>query len=246
MKKLFIFIFLFVFIIFGGVAYLSLKGEALIAGGVSDEGSKSLGTKVVLADVKLSPFVGEVQLSGFSIGQPKGFGDGDLMTMDDFIIKLKPASLLSKHIQIDVVDLDGFTINAVMMDGKTNIQALQDKLGPADKGEAAPDIKISAKSIRLRNMKASFQKDDGKKHEVALADIKLSNLGVDQNGMAPKEMLRHTLAALQPQIAKAAVKIGLKSKLKGLEDKLPPEVKGLKDKAKGLLGRFKKKKKKDN
>ncbi|WND02660.1 AsmA family protein [Temperatibacter marinus] len=243
MKKILIFIGLLIVVLFVGVAVFAFKGEEMIASGVSSEGTEILGTKVALRDVKLSPFVGKVQLGGFSIDQPQGYGDGQLVKFDDFTLAVKPASLISQHVEIDVIDLNGLNLNAVMKDRKTNLQALQEKLSTSEENSESVDLKLSAKSILLRNIKASFQYEDGKKHELKLADIELKNVGVDQNGIPPKEMIRHALDALEPQIAKAAVKLGLKSKVKSLEDKLPDDVKGLKDKAKNVLGLFKKKKK---
>lgn len=245
MKKLVIFLGVLVALIFGAGVFMAFKGEALIAEGVSTQGSKMLDTPVKLGQVSLAPFSGQVQLQDFSVGQPKGFGDDKLVSMDSFTLALKPASLLTKHIQMDVIDLNGFTLNAVLKEGKTNFQALMDKLGTSEEAAEPVDIRVSAKSILLRNMKASFQYNDGKKRVVDLADVELKDLGVDQNGMPPKEMIRHALAAIEPQIMKAAVKIGLKSELKKLDAKLPDDVKAIKDKAEGLFKMLKKKKKTD-
>lgn len=242
MKKILIGLVGLVALIIGAGVFLAFKGEELIAKGTTTYGSEALSVPVTLREVKLSPFTGQVALNGFTIGQPKGFGEGDLMALDGFMVKLEPKSLLSDHIKIEVIDLNGFTINAKMKDKKTNIAALKERLDAYSSDESSSAMKLSAKSILLRNMKASFQYEDGKVHEVALADIELKNLGVDQDGMPPKEMIRHALAALEPQIAKAAIKLGLKTELKKLEDKLPDEVKGLKDKAKSIFDSLNKKK----
>lgn len=232
---------------------LVVKGEDWIIEAVETNGSSVLKTNVALAGVDLQPFAGVAGISGFSIAQPEGYGEGNLFAVNDFSVGMDIPSLMDNHIKINSIKIASPEINAVVMGTKTNFQALMDAMGPSDDSEMAFEKRISIKELALTEMTLSFQMNDGKKRDVKLADIILSDIGVDQNGIPPKEAFRLVMDALEPQVAKAAVSLGLKSAVDQAKDQakdkanelikknIPEELKGVTDAVGSLLKKKKKK-----
>ena len=79
---------------------------------------------------------------------------------------------------------------------------------------------------------------------VTAANDEVTDLGTDEEGLAPSELARHVMDFLSPQVAKALIESGLKDKIEGLKDdgvkKLGEELKekagGAGDLIEGAIG----------
>jgi hypothetical protein len=229
-----------------GVAYSQLN--SIVETGIETAGPEVLKVDVTVGAVSLSPFSGKVAAQKLAIGQPAGFGDGSMMALDNFSVNLETSTLMNDHIIIDTMMIDGPLLDVRRQDGQTNFEAFQEGLGlengSAD-AEAEPPItltirKLVVKAPRILAKTDGFIKLD---EDITLADFTLTDLGTDEKGLAPKEIARHVMDTLQPQITKALVAAGASSKVKDLADKATEKLEsGLG----GLLGKLKDKKKKDN
>ncbi len=243
MKKIIIGLGVVVILIVAGLGFIAIRGEAIIRDLAVEQGTVALKTPVGLDEITISPFSGNVGFSGLTIDQPNGFGKGHIMSLDKFAVAVDMSSIMSKHIKLDAFIVDSPILNAVYKGGKTNFAALKEALGPVKEDEEPADIRMSIVVLELKNLQVSFKMDEGKPKKVKLADIVLKDLGVDEGGMAPRQIMRHVMDALEPQIAKAAVKIGLKSKAKDmLKKQMGKDYDKTKSKLKGLLSGLKKKK----
>jgi hypothetical protein len=235
-------------IIIGVGLFVKIKGVDLIKSAASTSGREMLGAKVSLDDISLGLLDGTASISGLSIGQPEGFGDDQSFTVETFYIKLEPMSLFGDHIKMDSILIDNPVLTLVLIGTDTNFTKLQTNLDlPADETEAGA-VKMSIKQLHLNKTQLKIRSDKLGDKQVTLADVHLTNIGIDENGVAPSEVLRLSLDALRPQIAKALVKLGIKNKLsKELEsqvgDKLKDITAPVADKLKKGIGDFLKKKK---
>jgi len=222
--------------------------DSIVKTGIVTEGPKVLAVKVGLEDVSLSPFSGGVTVKGLSVGQPAGFGDGAMLALDEFSMKVKLASLLDDHIIIEKMTVDAPLLDVRARDGETNFQTFQQRLNldetKAKKGQeesAANDITLTIHELIVRAPRILAKTDGFIKldQDIALADFTLTNLGTDEEGLAPKEIARHIMATLQPQIRKALIAAGASKGLKNIAE----DAKGQLEKGfQGLLGKLKKKK----
>jgi len=237
MKKLFLG--LVVILVIGvGVAYSQL--DSIVKVGVETGGPETLKVPVTVESVSLSPFSGKVAIKGLEVGQPEGYGDGMIASVGSFDMKLKPSSLMSDHIIIDSIVIDAPMLDARRIDGKTNFEKLQQNVGPSD--DTAPsNITLTIKSMQIRGAQVMV-KNQGTinvDQTIKLADFSITDLGTDEKGLAPKEIARHVMSVLQPQITQALIKAGASDKLKDLakdaEGKLEQGLTG-------LVGKLKKKK----
>jgi hypothetical protein len=265
MKRILVGLLILIFLV-AGLGYFQLNN--IVKKGVNDYAPDLLKVDVNLDGVNLSPLSGDVSFSGFTIGQPKGFGDGPLASLNAFDMKLETGTLLSNHIIIDSIVIDSPALDVRIQDGQNNFEALQKGMDlPAEDPDATEsEITLTIRKLEVRTPKVSLQNDGLLKIDetINLASFSLKDLGTDEQGLAPSEIARHVMDTLQPQISKALIELGAGKAIKNLADdakkKLGKSVEGilekaaektggssdsLKEKAGGLLGKLTKKKKTD-
>lgn len=252
MKKTLITIGVLFIIIFGLGFFMKAKGIDLIQNAAERDGSQILGAQIALGDISLDIFRGKVGLANFSIGQPEGFGEDKSFSVDNFTVQLEPMSLFGDHAKIDTILIDKPMLHLVMLGNETNFAKLQNNISTLITADSEPStMKLSIKKLDLNETQLRINSDKYGEKNVTLANVHLENIGVDEGGVAPEEVLRLTMDALKPQIAKALIELGIKDKLneeldKQLDDKLKGLPVPIADKLKeGLGGLFKKKKKKE-
>ncbi len=134
-------------------------------------------------------------------------------------VKLDPQSLLTDHVKVDYITVDAPLLDVRMLGGKTNFKALQDRLNMAPAPDTAEsNLTLTIKKIKVKAPQLSVTSDgmlSGQK-DVKLADFEITNLGTDEQGLAPREIARHVMDVLQPQIAKALIEMGASDKVQDL------------------------------
>lgn len=218
MKKLLIGLLLIIGIV-GIVGYTQMN--ALVKTGVETAGPQALSVPVSVGSVSISPFSGRVQVTDFAVGQPEGFGDGSMVSLGAFDMKVDTDTILDDHIIVDSITIDEPMFDARVIGSQSNFQALQQKLmegaGPSEI-DGQP-ITLTIRSLAIRNPQISVQKEGGflkVDEDVNLADFTLTELGTDEQGLAPREIARHIMDAVQPQITRALVAAGAGDTIKGI------------------------------
>ncbi len=218
MKKLFFGLILIVGVI-GVIGYTQLN--TIVKTGVETAGPEALSVPVTVGNVSISPLSGRVQVTDFAIGQPDGFGDGSMVSLGAFDMKVDTATILNDHIIVDEITIDAPMFDARVIGSQSNFQALQEKLA-AGAGPSEIDgqpITLTIRKLAVRNPQVSVQKEGGLlrvDEDVKLADFTLTDLGTDEQGLAPKEIARHIMDTVQPQIMQVLVAAGAGDTLKGL------------------------------
>lgn len=245
MKKLFIGVIL-VFAVVVGVVYTQL--DAVIKAGVETAGPEALQVGVTVGNVKISPLSGEVQVQDLLIGQPDGFGDGPMVQIGDFKMKVETGTLMNDHIIVDEIVIDRPMIDARMIGGQSNFEALQKRLaalGGAEQTVAGQPLMLTIRSLAVRSPQVAVSKDGllSVDENVSLADFTLTDLGTDEQGLSPREIARHVMDTLQPQIAKVLINAQMPDNIKEIAN----DARGKLESGVGnILNKLRKKDKKDD
>ena len=237
MKK---FLLLILIIIVGGGAYAYYKLDSIVKDGVETKGPEVLHVPVNVDSVSLSPFSGSIGVNGLGIGQPEGFGDGQIASLEGFDMKVRTDTLFSDHIIIDSIMVDTPKLDIRSKGAETNFQALQKAIGYQSTDEPS-NITLTIKKMTIKAPEIVVLTEGGMMNvdeQIKLADFTLTDLGTDEKGLAPREIARHVMDVLEPQIAKALIEAKASGKLQDLaKDARGTLEKGIG----GLVGKLKKK-----
>ncbi|MEX0297533.1 MAG: hypothetical protein AB3N28_00585 [Kordiimonas sp.] len=245
MKKLLI---AFVLLIVAGAGFVFFQLGPIVETGIKTAGPSTLHVDVNVGNIEISPLSGKVSVSELSLGQPNGFGEGPLVEVGEFKMKLEPQSLMSNHVIVDTIEIVSPLFDVRRLNGKTNFEALQEGIDiPATTGApaaAGEEVTLTIRSLAVKAPRIKAKTDDflNLDEDIQLADFTLTNLGTDEKGLAPSEVARHVMDTLQPQIAKALITAGASKKIQ----ELAGDAKGTLEKGLGGLLNKLKDKKKDN
>ncbi len=188
------------------VGVLYFRMNTIVHSAILDNGPDILGVDVKLDAVGLSPFSGEANLESFALGQPEGWGDGNMISVDGFAVKMVPASIMKDHVIIETIEVD-HPIIAVRMKGKdNNFSSFAGSFTTEETNtEEESEIFITLKDMWIRNAVVSLEVDGLSMADttIELADIHIENLGTDEQGLTPSELARHVMAVIEPQVRKA-------------------------------------------
>lgn len=227
-----------------GAIILFSQLDAVVETGVETAGPEMLSVDVTVGSVSISPFSGRAQITDLTVGQPDGFGDGSLVAFNEIAMKVEPATLLSDHIIIDEIVIDRPVFDARLVGSQTNFQVLQERLGSgagesSSSGDSPVTLTIRRLSVASPQVALSSDGPVTIDEDVELESFTLTDMGTDEAGLAPKEIARHVMDFLQPQIAEAMIAAGAPDDLKKLAREARDELeKGVG----GLLNKLKKKK----
>ncbi|MCK5041538.1 MAG: AsmA family protein, partial [Sphingomonadales bacterium] len=184
-------------VIFAMVIYV--KGTDVIMEASKNASQDTVEVSLEIDDWSLNPFTGTVGIEGLAIGQPPGFGDDESFSIDNFYIDLKPLSLFEEQIKIETILIDKPTINLVIIDDESNFGVIQEKLEEEfAKDQDETDIKMSIDDFYINATTLKIRSEQYGNHEVTLADIHLEDIGVDEGGVPPSEVLRLAMDVINP------------------------------------------------
>ena len=260
MKKALIAAVVLVVIIVVAVTLLVSNLDSIVKKGVETAGPKILLADVKLAKVKIELSSGSGELSGFTVGNPKGFTTDYAFDMDRIKISLDPQSVTSDTIHIREVTIDGPKIIYEGALGKSNLNQLQANAaafagggqGSTKKGgESAgdkPGKKVVIDRLQISGGEAHLSMTllQEKKVSVQLPTITLNDIGknkpTDFAGVL-KAVLMAVNKALVPVIQKELTGLDLSSEglqqglQEGADKALQEGQKGATDALKGLFGK---------
>ncbi len=237
MKK---FLLLVLVLVIGGGAYAYYKLDTIVKTGVETKGPEVLKVPVNVDSVSLSPFSGTIGVNGLAIGQPEGFGEGQIASLEGFDMKVRTDTLFSDHIIIEDIMVEAPKLDIRAKGRETNFQALQKAIGMQPSSEPS-NITLTIKKMTIQGPEIALLSEGGMMNvdeRIKLADFTITDLGTDEQGLAPREIARHVMAVLEPQIAQALIKAQASGKLKDLTK----DAEGALEKGIGsLVGKLKKK-----
>lgn len=223
-----------------GIAYSQLN--SVIPSATEEYGPQALKVDVTLDKADLAIFSGSAKLSNFALGQPEGYGEGNMFSLQSIAMALEIDSLLSNHVIIDDIQIDRPAIEAILVGEKSNFEAFVANLDQADTDTSdtpAEDFTMTIRKLTVTEPSMRVVKDGALAIDetIKLASFELTDLGTDEKGLTPQEITRHIMDFLYPQVAKVMVEQGLQSKINDLAGgNLKDVAAGLKEKTGDSVG----------
>lgn len=188
-------------------------GLGMFLGPVVKVGMEVVGPKVTqvpvkVAAVNVSLLTGSAQVSGLSVGNPKGFSSQDAIKLSNASVKLAPLSVFSDKIVVHSIRIESPEISFEGGPGSSNLSKIMEnvnaaaktgpgtsaKTGAPAKGEAGKkDVKkIQVDELLITGAKArvSTPGGTGQQTVLSLPDIHLKDLGKGSDGLTPEELVQ--------------------------------------------------------
>lgn len=182
----------------GVAAYLFLASrlDSLVVDGVNTYGPRITQTKVELVAAKLSPLSGAGELTGLSVGNPRGWSDGRAFYLGKVQVGVAPMSVFGDPIVINEIVIDqpefAYETTFVSSNIKDLLKNIEKFTGGGDGGKepTAKDgqsRKFIVKKFRLTNGKATVG-TGGNALVITLPPVSLDNLGVAEGGLTAGQL----------------------------------------------------------
>ncbi len=193
-------------VIAAAVAYVWYSNplNALVKAAIEKFGTEMTKAEVSVSRVNLSPTDGQGELSGLSLGNPKGFNTDHAFKAGHIELALEPASLADDVILIHKIHIDSPDISYEKNGRRTNFDAIQrnverylgaSKKAPRDEEQASK--KMIIESLVIRNAKVNYNG----LVDLKLPDIKLRNIGKRHGGATSAQVTRAIVAELNAKLA---------------------------------------------
>lgn len=191
---------------------------SIVKAGVNSFAPKLTQTKVELQGAQISPLTGSGTLSGLSVGNPRGWSEGDAFTLGQVHVDVEPMSVFGDHIVINEIVIDAPVFNyetkivsSNIQDLLKNIQQFAGSGGQDPATEEGKPIKFVVKKFRLTNAKATVGVG-ATAVPVPVPPVSLDNLGVEKGGITPDELateiMTNVLSSIVSGTAGALTQIG--------------------------------------
>lgn len=161
----------------------------IVTAGVNRVGPRLTQTKVTLASAQISPFSGTGTLNGFVLGNPQGWSESNLCTIDKIHLSVVPTSLLGDHIVINEITIDAPQFNYETKIVASNVSDLLKNIEQGmggGKDAALPKdgkpVKFEVKKLRLTNGKVRLG-IAGTGVALPMPDIVLADIGTAEGGI---------------------------------------------------------------
>lgn len=222
------------------VLIITLLLGRIVKAGVNTYGPQITGTEVQLADASVSIIGGSATLSGLRIGNPSGWGDGDLASLGHIHLDLDPMSLMGETIVIEDLDIAAPVFRYEAKSGTSNVNELlayvEKAIGamggdgsasepdapPEETGEAAA-TSIAVGHFGLRGGKVTIILPD-RTIEATLPDIDMRDLGSPEQGLTPGQLSMQISKRVLTDIATVAAKALVQQQV---EKSIGGKIKGL-------------------
>ena len=193
-----------VLIIAAGAAWVYLDRIAVAA--IEKGGEYALGVETTLDSFRLRPLAGSLHLAGLAVDNPEGFETDHFLTLGSGEVVVDLGSLRGDPIIVQRVELSDVSVSIERAGRSTNYDAILanlERLGSAEAGPpaAGPAVVIEELVIRDVNAKLRLSALGGtlSEFDVNVPEIRLTDLGREQNGME----LAQVIAAVTQSILKA-------------------------------------------
>jgi len=194
--------------------YVFTNLDSIIKTAVEEVGTEVTQTKVSLNEVEISLGEGSGALRGFSLANPQGYSDNNVMQFDEVAVALDLATVQSDPIVIKEIVIDGPQIVYEFGQGGSNIDTIKENVaGSAPSQDGGSDSssgggegpKIVIENLILRNGQVSVTATEllGETIDAPLPDIHLKDIGKEGNGATPGQVATEVLNTVLAQVTTA-------------------------------------------
>jgi uncharacterized protein involved in outer membrane biogenesis len=219
---------------------------SIVTKGVNSYAPRVTQTRVTLAGASISPLSGSGSLSGFVVGNPRGWSDADLVSLRRIHVAVVPRSLFADHIVIENIDIDAPEFDyetritsSNVGDLLANVERVSGTSAGTATAKSGQPLKFEVRHFRVRN--GIVRLGTGSKAvSVPLPPVELTNIGTSEGGITSAQLATTVVRALTNDIvragADAARKAATDAARKAAESAAGDKLKGAADKVKGLFG----------
>lgn len=229
----------------GGIYYLSQNAGKIVESVIEEQGTRATQVAVALDAVDINYTDLKAGLRGLTVANPAGFKTDRAISLGEISVKI------AKDWSADVIVIEEVMINAPEItyeigSGGSNIAAIQKNVdnfmkvmsGPekAEGGKEGPKVIINDLYIKNGKVNVSASLLQGKSLTTPLPDIHLEDIGKDDGGASPAEVVNQLIAAITDKAGGAASSLDLSQLgLANISGKAAEIGKAAQDAAEGAL-----------
>jgi len=204
MKKLLYIVLALLVLVIGGVVLLVNNLDSLVRRAIEVAGSNALGTEVRVGSVNLDLAGGSATLSDFSIANPEGFSDQDMVRFDELLLALDLASLNTEVLRITSVRSVNPFLHYEMQGTRSNVDALRERFPasatPAESAPAGSEPVIAINSIQIGGIQGRLQSDVLRQ----TVDVDLGDVQIPPVQGTPEQLAQQIAVPLLTQLGRNA------------------------------------------
>ncbi len=246
MKKWLVALGALVILLAAGVVILLFSLNSIVEKAVNTEGPKITDTAVHLDKADISLFSGQGIFSGFTVGNPEGFGGGHAASVGSILVDIDTSTLLNDTIVVRKVDVDRPELVYELARDTSNFDVLLQNIrryadggekkaaassgtGGAQKEEAKKKVIID--ELVIRNARAALSVPALKfSVAVPLPEIRMKNIGRESSGITYAQTAALVMTEVSRTLAQTA-----REQTKDISSALLKDGEKAGDKAKNLL-----------
>ena len=224
--------------------------DSIVQAAVEKFGTEIVGANVSLADVEISPTSGERMLRGLKVGTPVPFKTDSAFSLGEVSVAIDPATITGGTIVIKEILVSAPEGTYELGNGSSNIDAIQKNvenyLGPPDGSGSTQEttakddddgegtkLVIENLIIRGGKIKVSATLLKGKTLDASLPDIHLKDIGKEEGGTSPGDVVEKVVASLKAGIGTGVAGLDIEGLLGGVGDAAKKATEGLKSGVEG-------------
>jgi hypothetical protein len=177
---------------------------SVVKAGINRLGPRLTQTRVELAAARVSPLTGRGTLSGFVVGNPRGWSDNPALTCGRVHVEVAPFSLFGDHIVVKDVEISAPEFNYETRMVASNIGDLLKQIegasaaaGPAGDAATREDRPIRFEVKRFRLTDGHVRLGVGPTALVLpMPPLELDNLGTAEGGITANELATAVMRSL--------------------------------------------------
>ena len=162
MKKLLYIVLALLVLVVGGVILLVNNLDGLVRRVIETAGTDALGTDVRVSSVDLDLQRGTATLSGFSIANPEGFSNEDMVRFDELYLALDLASLNTDVIRINSIRTVNPYVLYEMQGVRSNLDTVRERF-PSQPASTPPSDTIqpviAINEVNITGIQGTLQSD---------------------------------------------------------------------------------------
>lgn len=232
----------------GALIYVFSSLDAIVKDGVESHGSEITGTTVSLRDVSIALTSGAGTLEGLRIGNPDGFDTESAFDLGGISLQIDTASIGTDTLVIKELRISNPAINYEVTGSKTNIDVIRSnvdrylkRFDTGDNPEPSTDdggegLKLVVENLIITGATTTVTAPflEGSSKTLTLADQHLKNLGKEEDGTSPAELLNTVLVSISGALQQSLSDVGLGGTADAVKQKASEALDEAKKKASGV------------
>ena len=204
MKKVLLGLLILVVLVGGGVYYFASNINGIAQDMMETAGSDALGTEVDVGEVDIDLLGGIATIRDFSVDNPEGFSDEDMLHFDELVVAIDIRSLNSDVIRINSIRSSNPSVLYEMRGNSSNLDVVRERLAGGEpeqtvEEQGQPPV-LAIDELMITGIAASLMADRlPQRVSVPLGDINLQ----DMQG-TPTEIAQQIARPLITQLSRNA------------------------------------------